>query len=160
MIDTILEEVIKLDPANKEFYEENARKYQEEILELDKEIEETLKEKNINVLVFGGEFAYSYFCQRYNLGVVSCYTACGEHSEPSVARIKEVIEYMNNNNITNIYYEELSEGQISQMISEETGANQKVFNTLHNVTLQELDSNKNYVSIMRDNLNKIVDNGE
>lgn len=156
MIDTILEEVVKLDPENKEFYEENARKYQDEILALDKEIEDALIENNVKVLVFGGEFAYSYFCQRYNLGVVSCYTACGEHSDPSISRIEEVIEYINSNQISNIYYEELSEGQISQMISEETKANAKVFNTLHNVTLQELHANKNYVTIMRENLEKII----
>ena len=137
MIDTILEEIIKLDPENKEFYKTNADSYKEEILALDKEIEGTLKENDINVLVFGGEFAYSYFCQRYNIGVVTCYTACGEHSEPSISRIKEVIEYINDNHISNIYYEELSEGQISQMIAEETSAKAKVFNTLHNVTLKK-----------------------
>lgn len=156
MIDTILEEIVKLDSENKKFYEENASKYKAQILALDKEIEDSLKEKNINVLVFGGEFAYAYFCQRYNLGVVSCYTACGEHSEPSITRIKEVIEYINENNVSSIYYEELSEGQISQMISEETNSVAKVFNTLHNVTLEEIHANKDYISVMRENLDKII----
>lgn len=156
MIDTILEEVIKLDSENKEFYEENANKYKKEILELDKEIEEAIKENNITTLVFGGEFAYAYFCQRYNLGVVSCYTACGEHSDPSISRVKSVIEFINQNNIKNIYYEELSEGQVSQMISEETQAKPVVFNTLHNVTGEEIENKENYISIMKDNLNKII----
>lgn len=156
MMDTILEEIIKLDPANKEFYTENANQYQKEILELDAEIEKTLKEKNITVLVFGGEFAYSYFCQRYGLGVVSCYTACGEHADPSISRIKEVVEFINQNQIQNIYYEELSEGQVSQMISEETNVTPKVFNTLHNVSQEEIDRHENYISIMKENLNKIV----
>ena len=156
MIDTVLKEIVKLDPENKEFYEKNANDYKKQILELDKEIEEKLKENDIEVLVFGGEFAYSYFCRRYNLGVVSCYTACGEHSEPSVSRIKEVIDYINKNNIPNIYYEELSEGQISQMISEETKAQAEVFNTLHNVSQEEIDSGENYITIMRKNLKKII----
>lgn len=76
MMDTILEEIIKLDPENEAFYTKNAEKYKKQILELDQEIEEALKENNVQVLVFGGEFAYSYFCQRYGLSVVSCYTAC------------------------------------------------------------------------------------
>ncbi|MBR2289474.1 MAG: zinc ABC transporter substrate-binding protein [Clostridia bacterium] len=156
MIDTILEEVVKLDPENREFYEENAKKYQEAILALDKEIEEALQENDISVLVFGGEFAYAYFCQRYNLGVVSCYTACGEHADPSIARIKDVIEYINENRIAHIYYEELSEGQISQMISEETKTEAEVFNTLHNVTQEEIGKGENYISMMRENLKKIV----
>ena len=153
MIDTILENVIEIDPENKEFYEENSRKYKNEILSLDKEIEESLRENNINVLVFGGEFGYSYFCRRYNLKVVSCYTACGEGQEPSIARIRKVIDYIKENQISKIYYEELSEGQISQMISEETSSEPQVFNTVHNVLS---DSGKTYVDIMRENLNKII----
>ena len=156
MIDTILEEIIKIDSENKEFYEKNALEYKNKILELDEEIEKTLKENNITTLVFGGEFSYSYFCERYGLKVVSCYTACGEHQDPSITRVREVIDYIKENNIKNIYYEELSEGQISQMISEETEAKAKVFNTVHNVTTQEIEENKDYVTIMRDNLNKII----
>ena len=157
MIDTILEEIIKIDPDNREFYEENALQYKNQISDLDKKIEETLKKNNINVLVFGGEFSYSYFCQRYNLNIISCYTACGEHQDPSISRVQDVIDYIKNNNVSSIYYEELSEGQISQMISEETNAKAKVFNTLHNVTLEEIDNNEDYVTIMMDNLKKIIE---
>ena len=80
----------------------------------------------------------------------------GEHQEPSISRIKKVIEYIKENNVSNIYFEELSEGQISTMISEETNSKSKVFNTLHNVTQLEIDTNQDYVSIMKDNLNKII----
>ena len=156
MIDTILEKIIEIDPANKEFYEKNAGDYKIEILKLDREIELALKENNINTLVFGGEFSYSYFCQRYGLNVVSCYTACGEHQDPSITRVQEVIDYIKKNDIKNIYYEELSEGRISQMISEETDSEAKVFNTVHNVTVEEIKENQDYVTIMRDNLNKII----
>lgn len=156
MIDTILENIIKIDNKNKTFYEKNANEYKNEILELDKEIEANLKKNNIKTLVFGGEFSYSYFCERYNLGVVSCYTACGEHQEPSISRIQNVIEYIKENNMNNIFYEELSEGQVSMMISEETNSEAKVFNTLHNITDEEIAENQDYVSIMRDNLYKII----
>ena len=70
--------------------------------------------------------------------------------------MEEVIEYIENNNVKNIFYEELSEGQVSMMISEETNSKAKVFNTLHNVTEQEISENQDYVSIMRDNLYKII----
>ena len=156
MIDTILEEVIKIDKQNKDFYEKNANEYKKRILDLDKEIELSLENNNIKTLVFGGEFSYSYFCERYNLSVVSCYTACGEHQDPSISRIEDVIEYIKNNDIKNIFYEELSEGQVSMMISEETNSKAKVFNTLHNVTEEEIAENQDYVSIMKDNLYKII----
>lgn len=156
MIDTILGEIIKIDPENKEYYEKNANEYKEEILKLDKEIEYSLKENNIDTLVFGGEFSYAYFCERYDLNVVSCYTACGEHSDPSIATIQKVVDFINDNNIPAIYYEELSTGQVSQIVAEETNTESRVFNTIHNVTIDEINSNENYVTIMRKNLEAII----
>ena len=155
MINTILDEIIKIDSENEEIYKANALKYINEIINLDTEIEEMLKENNIEVLVFGGEFAYAYFCKHYDIKVVSCYTACGEGGEPSITRVKKVIDFINKNNIPNIFYEELSEGKLSEMISQETNSKAKVFNTLHNVSNDEINNNSNYISIMKENLLKI-----
>jgi zinc transport system substrate-binding protein len=155
MIDTICKELVKLDPENKNYYETNAENYKIEIEALDKEIEDTLQENNIDILVFGGEFAYAYFCERYNLKVATCYTACGEDSEPSVSRIKKIIDLINSNNISKVFYEELSEGTVANMISEETNAKGIVFNTIHNVSKEENKAGVNYVSIMKENLEKI-----
>lgn len=71
-------------------------------------------------------------------------------------KIQKVVDFINENNIPAIYYEELSEGQVSQIIAEETKAEARVFNTLHNVTLQEINENKDYISLMEENLNKII----
>jgi zinc transport system substrate-binding protein len=155
MIDTICKYLVDIDPANKEYYEANAKNYKQEIEALDAEIENTLQENNIDTLVFGGEFAYSYFCKRYNLKVATCYTACGEGAEPSVSRIKTIIDLINEKNISKVFYEELSEGAVANMISEETNAKGVVFNTLHNVSNEEIEAGEDYVSIMRKNLEKI-----
>ena len=138
MLDTICDELVKLDPKNKDYYEKNANEYKLQMNKLDKEIEEALRENNIDTLVVGGEFAYAYFCKRYDLKVLSCYTACGEGAEPSISRIKDVIDYINNNNIPKVFYEELSEGTVANMISEETNSKAEVFNTLHNVSKKEI----------------------
>ena len=110
MIDNICNGLVEIDPNNKEYYQKNANKYKNEIDKLDKKIENSIKENQITTLVFGGEFAYAYFCDRYNLNIISAYTACGEGAEPSVSKIKDIIDYINLNNISKVYYEELSEG--------------------------------------------------
>jgi zinc transport system substrate-binding protein len=158
MIDTICEQLVNIDPENKEYYELNAENYKKEIENLDEQIENTLKENNIDTLVFGGEFAYSYFCQRYNLKVATCYTACGEGAEPSVSRIKKIIDLVKSKNISKVFFEELSEGTIANMIAEETTARQTVFNTLHNVSNEEILNGENYISLMQKNLEKICNN--
>jgi ABC-type Zn uptake system ZnuABC Zn-binding protein ZnuA len=43
------------------------------------------------------------------------------------------------------------------MISEETSATPLIFNTLHNVSKEEVEQGADYCSIMRENLNKIIE---
>lgn len=154
MIDTICEALCDFDPENEDFYVSNAREYQNEIMQLDSEIEEMLQDEN--VLVFGGEFAYSYFIERYDLKYVSVYSSCGEGAEPSVSEVREVIDYINENNIKKVFYEELSEGTVAKMISEETSAKPVVFYTLHNVSQEQIEMNENYITIMRKNIANII----
>ena len=156
MIDNICESLCNFDSENSDYYIQNAENYKSEIEELDKEIEEKVASLESNVLVFGGEFAYSYFIKRYNLQYVSVYSSCGEEAEPSVSEVKEVIDYINQNNIKSIFYEELSEGTVAKMISEETNAKAKVFYTLHNVSEEEIENGENYISFMRKNLDVIL----
>lgn len=155
MIDEICESLVQVDPDNKEYYESNAKSYKEEISNLDKKIENELKNTTLDTLVFGGEFAYAYFMNRYNLNVISAYEACGDGAEPSVSKIKEIIDYINTNNIKAVYYEELSEGTVAKMISEETNAKPVIFYTLHNVSAEEMKNGENYVSIMEKNLENL-----
>ena len=152
MIDNICESLCEYDPENSEYYIQNAEDYKNEIEDLDNEIEEKIKSLDNTVLVFGGEFAYSYFIKRYDLQYVSVYSSCGEEAEPSVSDVKEVIDYINQNNIKKIFYEELSEGTVAKMISEETNAESAVFYTLHNVSTEEFENGEDYVSYMRKNL--------
>lgn len=154
MIDTICDSLCEFDYKNKDFYMSNASNYKNEILKLDSQIEEKLKSQD--VLVFGGEFAYSYFIKRYDLNYVSVYSSCGEGADPSVSEVRQVIDYINENNIKKVFYEELSEGTVAKMISEETNAKPVIFYTLHNVSQEQIDNGENYITIMRKNLDNIL----
>ncbi len=154
MIDNILEEIINLDSENEDFYRKNAEEYKKQILNIDKEIENMIKNADLNELAFGGEFAYSYFISRYNLDFISVYTNCGHGEDPSIARVKSVIDYINKNNIPIVFYEELSEGTVAKMIAEETSAKPLVLYTIHNANT-EGDNPDTYVSLMEKNLNNL-----
>ena len=154
MIDNILGRIIEIDPENKEFYIDNAEKYKNEIDILDKQLrEEIFNNKNI-VLAVGGEFAYSYFVKEYDVNFVSVYTNCGHGEDPSIARVKSVIDIINDKKIPVVFYEELSEGLVAKMIAEETNAEAKVLYTIHNgnISGEEKDT---YVSLMKKNIENI-----
>lgn len=155
MVKNIEEELCNIDPQNKEYYKKNAEKYINQLTNLDNEIETTIKESKKNKIAFGGTFAYAYFIQRYNLQYVSAYDSCGENSEPSVTKVKEVIDYMKENDINVIFYQELSTGKIADTISKETGATKLVFHTIHNASQEEINNGETYISLMQKNLQNL-----
>ena len=82
---------------------------------------------------------------------MSVYNNCGEGEDPSISKVKSVIDYINNHNLPVVFYEELSEGTVAKMIGDETSAKSMVFYTLHNADINK-DS---YVSLMRKNLENL-----
>jgi zinc transport system substrate-binding protein len=155
MVESIKDELCRIDPENKDYYTANANSYIQEIQNLDNEFEETVNKSETKKIAFGGAFAYAYFIERYNLEFISAYDACGENVEPSTSKVKEVIDYINNNKLPVIFYKEYTNGNIAKTISESTGAKMLVFNTVHNVSKDEINNNASYVSIMKQNLENL-----
>ena len=155
MVDTILEAICQADPANAEFYRANAESYKKEILKLDSDIESVIKDAKGDTLVFGGRFAYIYFFERYGLNYKSAYKTCSTETEPSLATIYEISQYIKDNGIQYVFKEELSEGKVAKSIAEQTSAQVLTFSTAHNVTKSEFDSGITYIDIMRSNLSEI-----
>ena len=151
MIDNITEELCTLDEENVDYYRNNAEKYKIEILELDSKIEELINNSQRNKIAFGGEFAYSYFIERYQLGFASVYNNCGHGEDPSIGKVKYVIDYINKNNLPVVFYEELSEGTVAKMISEETKAESLVLYSIHNGNTKE----DTYLSLMNKNFENL-----
>ena len=155
MVNNITEELCSLDKENEEYYRANSERIIAEINELDKDIEDTIKNSNKNKIAFGGTFAYAYFINKYKLEYVTAYDSCGESSEPSVAKVKEVIDYMKKNDIKVVFYQEASSGRIADSIAKETGAKKLVFHTIHNATQEEIDNGETYISLMKKNLENL-----
>lgn len=151
MLENTLNAICKIDPENAEHYKKNADKYKEEIIKLDTEIVNLVENSSEKEIAVGGEFAYAYFVEQYDLKFVSVYTNCGHGEDPSIAKVKSVIDYINNHKIPAVYYEELSEGTVAKMIAEETDAEALVLYSIHNGN-PEKDT---YVSLMRKNIESL-----
>lgn len=151
MINNILESICEIDPENADYYRENAEEYKNQILEINNEFRQLVENSERKEIAVGGEFAYSYLVEEYGINFVSVYTNCGEGEDPSIAKVKSVIDYINNHNIPVVYYEELSEGTVAKMIAEETEAEPLVLYSIHNADPQK----DTYVSLMRTNLENL-----
>lgn len=151
MMNNILEEISNIDPENREYYTKNATEYKNKILETDKKLKEIINNSERKEIAVGGEFAYSYLVEEYGLNFVTVYTNCGEGEDPSITKVKSVIDYINNHKIPVVYYEELSVGTVAKMIAEETEAEALVLYSIHNGNPDE----DTYVSLMNKNIENL-----
>lgn len=151
MMNNILEEICNIDPENREYYTKNATEYKNKILETDKKLKEIINNSERKEIAVGGEFAYSYLVEEYGLNFVTVYTNCGEGEDPSITKVKSVIDYINNHKIPVVYYEELSVGTVAKMIAEETDAEALVLYSIHNGNPEE----DTYVSLMNKNIENL-----
>ena len=65
--------------------------------------------------------------------------------------IKEIKEQ----NIPVIYYEELVDPKISQMIRDETGAKMLLLHSCHNVSKEDFNNGVTYLSLMKQNVENL-----
>lgn len=151
MLENTLNAICKIDPENAEYYKQNAENYKNEILRLDQEIKTLIENSERKEIAVGGEFAYAYFVEEYDLKFVSVYTNCGHGEDPNIAKVKSVIDYINNHKIPVVFYEELSEGTVAKMIAEETNAEAMVLYSIHNGNINK----DTYVSLLKKNIENL-----
>lgn len=155
MVDNIADALCEKDPANAEFYRDNAANYREELTKLDDDIFAAVRAGKRDTLVFGGRFAYLYFLKHFGLRYVTAFDSCSTEAEPSVRDVARVIDYVRERGIPCIYHEEFVDPKVARSIAEQTGASLELFATAHNVTKDELERGVTFIGVMRGNLARI-----
>lgn len=155
MVQEITYYLCSVDPESAAYYTNNSNAYIKELENLDSDFAKTVETGSRKKIAFGGPFSYKYFIERYGLEYVSAYEACGEETEPSVARVKETIEVIKADKLPVIFYDELETSNIAFTMSNETNASALTFNTLHNLSKDKIDSGATYISLMRENMENL-----
>jgi zinc transport system substrate-binding protein len=151
MVQNIADGLIAKDPANKDFYSTNARAYQEQLRKLDEDYKSGLSNCGTRVFLHGGHFAFGYLARRYRLSYHSA-QAINPDSEPTPAKIAELIREMRSNGLKYVYCEELLSPATAEMIARETGATVLLLNGAHNISKEDFDKKVSFISLMRQNL--------
>jgi len=151
MVDNILNALIDLDPENEAFYRENAEAYLSELDQLDADFREVAETSQHDTIYHGGRFAMHYLMEEYGFN----YVAAPFETEPSAALVARIITEIEAFDIPAIFHEELVNPQISQMISDETGATMLLLHSLHNVSNEELEAGVTYLSLMQQNVENL-----
>lgn len=149
-VENITEELIKLDPENKDVYEKNSNEYIQKLEEL-KEYAmgklSNLKENKIITL----HTSLDYFAKENNLDVIATIEG-HEEEEPSAKQIKELVDLIKENNIKYIFNEDNKESKILQSIVSDTGIK---INNLNTITGGKLQKDE-YITQMKQNIDVIA----
>lgn len=133
---------------NDEYYQENLNKYKTSFTELDKKLKEkadTFTQKNIVV----SHAAFGYMCDRYGLNQIYI-NGISADEEPTTKALTEIIDKVNTLGITTIFTEELISSEIAEKIASECNVKVEQLKTM-----EEIEDEEDYVSIMEENFEKL-----
>lgn len=146
----ILSYMKEIDYENYAYYESN---YEDEIKkfdELDYEYESKLKTLKNKYLVVS-HAAFTYLCNDYGLNQIYI-SGLSFEDEPSAKDLEKIMEQVKKYKITTIFDEEKVNDEIASRVAKETGVKVDYLNTL-----ESPQGDRDYISYMRENLNKIVE---
>ena len=152
IIDYLKDEIIKIDPDNKDIYEANAKKYIDQIKEVDNEFKQVVSTAKRKEIIFGDRFPLRYFTLEYGLDYYAAFPGCSEQTEASAKTISFLINKVKEDNIPVVFKVELSSGKIADTIAKESNSKVLEFNSAHNISKKDFDKGITYVDIMKSNV--------
>jgi zinc transport system substrate-binding protein len=148
-VNNILQGLITADPADSQYFTQNAQAYQDKLESLNQAaINATTNVKTRYFVTFHEAFAY--FAKRYNLTQIPI--AGPFQEEPTASDIQGVINAIHQYKLLYVGYESLENPAISQSIASETNATLVLMNPIEGLTQEQKNAGKDYVSLMQDNI--------
>ncbi len=151
----ISEALCEKDPENAADYKQNAAAYIEKLNTLDREIKDTVKSAKRRVLIFGDRFPFKYFSSEYGLDCYAAFPGCSTQTEPSAAKMAELIDKARNEHVPAVFYIEMSNMRVADTLAESTGARKLLLHSCHNLSRDELERGEDYISLMKKNLENL-----
>jgi len=147
-IQNIVDDLIRIDPQNADYYQENANAYNTKLILLDNKIRNELSicvKKDF--LAFHD--AFSYFANEYDLNQ-NTIIGVNPSEEPTAVTLQQIIQKAQDLDLHVIFTEEAVNPRVSEVIANEIGA--KVL-TLSPIEIYE--KNSDYIKRMEQNLSNL-----
>ncbi len=145
----IKDQLVKIDPDNKTYYEENYEKYAKEFSALEKDYAAKLKDvKRKSIVVTHA--AYTYLAKDYGLSEHSI-TGISPDSEPSLAKLAQLTKLVDDEKVNTIFFDENATSVVSDTLAREAKVKTAIL-----YSLEKIDEKEDYLSLMRKNLDALV----
>lgn len=154
MAANIAKALTETDPQNAEYYQNNLKDYESKLTELDNSYKNTLSVCQTKKIIYGGHYAFGYLSNRYNLKYVSA-QGFSPDAEPTAKDMIALVEQIKKDNISYVFYEELTSPKIAETLSKETNAKLLLLNGAHNLAKEDYQAGETFISLMEENLKNL-----
>lgn len=145
----------KLDTDNAEAYKTNFAAYKAQLMALDREFRQVIKNSGKHTLVFADRFPMRYFALEYGLDCYAAFPGCSSETEPSAKTVAYLIDRVREDKIPAVLYMEFSNQKMADVICEDTGCRKLPFYSVHSVSAEQFEQGVSYLDLMRINLNSL-----
>lgn len=151
IVTAIGDAMIDADPEHAAAYEQNRKAYLEELLALDRQLQDIVSHSQRTTLLFGDRFPFRYLAEQYGLSYYAAFPGCASQTEPSAATLAFLIDKAKAEDFPIVFHMEFSNEKVADVICEATGAQKRLLHSCHNVTKDEFDRGETYLSLMEQN---------
>ena len=152
-VEKISQTIETIDPANAAYYKQNATDYEQQLSQLDTDYQTALSNCQHHEIVTN-HAAFGYLTEQYKLTQLPI-SGISPESEPSPQHLADLSKTIKEKNIKYIYFENLVSPKFAETLATEVGVKTLMLHHVGSLTPEELSANKNYISLMRDNLNNL-----
>lgn len=152
-VKVISEALIAVDPEHAVTYTAQSEAYIAQLQSLDQEYQSGLA-SCVRRDIVTSHAAFGYLAKRYNLTPINI-SGISPEEEPAPRTLSEIAQIAKQKNIKYIFFETLVSPKLAQTIALEIGAKTIAFNPLEGITDEERQAGKDYLSLMRDNLQSL-----
>ncbi|MFT4451236.1 metal ABC transporter substrate-binding protein [Parvimonas sp. G1425] len=152
MAKSITDALVEKDPANAEFYKENAKNYIKQLEDVDKELHDVVDKAKTKKVVIADRFPFRYLFADLGLEYRALFSACSVEATASAGQIKQMVDYIKENKIPVVYRIEMGKGEMAETVAKDSGAKVKLLHSIHTVTKDEFDKGITYIDLMKKNV--------
>ncbi len=143
-----------VDPARRDGYEGRAAELIERLEELDARYHRALAPHAGRVILLS-HAAFGYLCDAYGLRQIALEGVFSE-SEPSPARMAELVRLAAEESITSVYVEPLASPRSAEALATEIGGRTLVLDPYEGVTTEQEAKGEDYFTVMERNLEALL----
>ncbi len=143
----IVNGLIEVDKANEKIYLDNLKAFSNYVDILIGEYKSVLSDFDDKVVVLHP--AYTYIFEPFGIDQLAIQK--NHEVEPTINELKEVIDFINNNNIRYVFAASDQNSKALETVVNETGVKVLILDSMENINEEDIDNNT-YIRIMTENL--------